>query len=85
MLVRLKQLKFFDPPSINILRDVRQCTDIRINHCMFFMNGLAPCLPKPQTAADSALNGMIFYSKLQTEDGHWSGDYGGPLFLMADW
>eukprot|EP00731_Ephydatia_muelleri_P019564 Em0012g389a len=83
MLVRLKQLKFFDPPSINILRDVRQCTDIRINHCMFFMNGLAPCLPKPQTAADSALNGMIFYSKLQTEDGHWSGDYGGPLFLMA--
>eukprot|EP00731_Ephydatia_muelleri_P008296 Em0004g634a len=47
------------------------------------LNGLAPCLPKPQTAADSALNGMIFYSKLQTEDGHWSGDYGGPLFLMA--
>ncbi|XP_072022420.1 lanosterol synthase-like [Amphiura filiformis] len=25
---------------------------------------------------------MAFYSKLQTEDGHWAGDYGGPLFLM---
>ena len=25
---------------------------------------------------------MSFYSKLQTEDGHWAGDYGGPLFLM---
>ena len=46
-------------------------------------NGLAPCLPKPRTAADSAMNGMLFYSKLQAEDGHWSGDYGGPLFLMA--
>ena len=23
-----------------------------------------------------------FYSMLQTDDGHWSGDYGGPLFLM---
>lgn len=26
---------------------------------------------------------MLFYSKLQSEDGHWTGDYGGPLFLMA--
>ena len=26
---------------------------------------------------------MTFYSKLQAEDGHWTGDYGGPLFLMA--
>lgn len=26
---------------------------------------------------------MLFYSKLQAEDGHWTGDYGGPLFLMA--
>nr|DBA19921.1 TPA: hypothetical protein GDO54_015677 [Pyxicephalus adspersus] len=25
---------------------------------------------------------MTFYSALQAEDGHWTGDYGGPLFLM---
>lgn len=25
---------------------------------------------------------MQFYSTLQTEDGHWANDYGGPLFLM---
>ncbi|CAL8266216.1 unnamed protein product [Lota lota] len=25
---------------------------------------------------------MGFYSLLQAEDGHWTGDYGGPLFLL---
>lgn len=30
----------------------------------------------------SLRNAMKFYSKLQTEDGHWSDDYGGPMFLM---
>ncbi|KAK4391922.1 Cycloartenol synthase 2 [Sesamum angolense] len=25
---------------------------------------------------------MRFYSSLQAEDGHWPGDYGGPLFLL---
>uniref|UniRef100_A0A673HM93 Terpene cyclase/mutase family member n=1 Tax=Sinocyclocheilus rhinocerous TaxID=307959 RepID=A0A673HM93_9TELE len=25
---------------------------------------------------------MDFYSRLQAEDGHWAGDYGGPLFLL---
>lgn len=24
----------------------------------------------------------LFYSTLQAEDGHWAGDYGGPMFLM---
>lgn len=28
------------------------------------------------------MKGMKFYSRLQTEDGHWAGDYGGPLFLL---
>lgn len=25
---------------------------------------------------------MRFYATLQAEDGHWAGDYGGPLFLL---
>lgn len=25
---------------------------------------------------------MRFYAALQAEDGHWAGDYGGPLFLL---
>lgn len=27
-------------------------------------------------------DGMSFYQKLQQPDGHWPGDYGGPMFLM---
>ncbi|XP_068090221.1 lanosterol synthase [Hyperolius riggenbachi] len=43
---------------------------------------LLPDLPKARTAQDGSDNGMSFYSALQAEDGHWAGDYGGPLFLM---
>lgn len=39
-------------------------------------------LPKADTAHEGALNGMTFYMGLQAEDGHWAGDYGGPLFLL---
>ncbi|XP_036098775.1 lanosterol synthase isoform X3 [Molossus molossus] len=39
-------------------------------------------LPKAHTAHEGALNGMTFYMGLQAEDGHWAGDYGGPLFLL---
>ena len=42
----------------------------------------APPLPRATTAQAAAHNAMQFYSKLQAEDGHWAGDYGGPLFLM---
>ncbi|KAF6738680.1 Lanosterol synthase [Oryzias melastigma] len=38
--------------------------------------------PAALTASDAALKGMHFYSLLQAEDGHWGGDYGGPLFLL---
>ncbi|XP_068602497.1 lanosterol synthase [Brachionichthys hirsutus] len=41
-----------------------------------------PGSPAVHTAADAALKGMDFYSRLQAEDGHWAGDYGGPLFLL---
>lgn len=33
----------------------------------------------PQTALDDAIK---YYSQLQTDDGHWAGDYGGPMFLL---
>ncbi|XP_003798191.1 lanosterol synthase isoform X1 [Otolemur garnettii] len=39
-------------------------------------------LPKAHTSHEGALNGMTFYVGLQAEDGHWAGDYGGPLFLL---
>jgi squalene/oxidosqualene cyclase-like protein len=37
---------------------------------------------KPKTAKEAAHKGMSFFQMLQTEDGHWAGDYGGPMFLM---
>ena len=36
----------------------------------------------PQTALEAARKAGHFYSMLQTEDGHWAGDYGGPHFLL---
>ncbi|KAI8968238.1 terpenoid cyclases/protein prenyltransferase alpha-alpha toroid [Mycotypha africana] len=41
-----------------------------------------PELPKPKTPLESARNGFEFYRRLQTEDGHWGGEYGGPMFLI---
>ncbi|KAM9850438.1 lanosterol synthase [Aulostomus maculatus] len=38
--------------------------------------------PPAHSAVDAALKGMRFYTHLQAEDGHWAGDYGGPLFLL---
>ncbi len=29
------------------------------------------------------MNGFNFFCQLQTEDGHWAGEYGGPMFLLA--
>ena len=37
---------------------------------------------KPKTAKEAARKAIQFYGMLQTEDGHWAGDYGGPHFLM---
>ncbi|XP_067952053.1 lanosterol synthase-like [Watersipora subatra] len=45
-------------------------------------DSLAPVLPVPKTAKAASYNALKFYSALQAEDGHWAGDYGGPLFLM---
>ncbi|KAI9342708.1 terpenoid cyclases/protein prenyltransferase alpha-alpha toroid [Pilaira anomala] len=41
-----------------------------------------PDLEKPTTPLESARNGFEFYRRLQTEDGHWGGEYGGPMFLI---
>ncbi|XP_072300240.1 lanosterol synthase [Eucyclogobius newberryi] len=43
---------------------------------------LVPASAPARSALDSALKGMNFYKVLQAEDGHWAGDYGGPLFLL---
>lgn len=34
------------------------------------------------TVEASLRNGISFFESLQCDDGHWPGDYGGPMFLM---
>lgn len=34
------------------------------------------------TVSTSLRNGLSFYESLQASDGHWPGDYGGPMFLL---
>lgn len=38
--------------------------------------------PDAQKVVDALIKGMNYYSYLQSDDGHWPGDYGGPLFLL---
>ncbi|BGP56660.1 Lanosterol synthase (Oxidosqualene--lanosterol cyclase) [Rhodotorula sphaerocarpa] len=39
--------------------------------------------PKPaQTPFGAAQKGFEFYKRLQSADGHWAGEYGGPMFLL---
>ena len=38
--------------------------------------------PTAATTDAAMRNAMSFYETLQDDDGHWPGDYGGPMFLM---
>ncbi len=35
-----------------------------------------------QSLIDAIINGIHYFSQLQSDEGHWPGDYGGPLFLL---
>jgi lanosterol synthase len=39
-------------------------------------------LKAPKNAYEAAFNGAKFLSRLQTQDGHFAGMYGGPMFLI---
>lgn len=42
-----------------------------------------PSLPRATTASEAAENGYRYYSTVvQSSDGHYAGEYGGPLFLL---
>lgn len=35
-----------------------------------------------ETVETTLKRGVDFYSTIQASDGHWAGDYGGPMFLL---
>lgn len=40
-------------------------------------------MPSPaKDALSSARNGLQYLKHLQSDDGHWAGEYGGPMFLL---
>ena len=39
-------------------------------------------LPKPTNPLESATNGLLFYKQLLSDEGHFAGEYGGPMFLI---
>lgn len=44
----------------------------------------SPALEDPKgDPFKAAKNGYDFFKQLQSEDGHWSAEYGGPLFLVC--
>ncbi len=47
-------------------------------------SGARPNQPKieDQNIVESLINGVNYFSSLQSEEGHWPGDYGGPMFLL---
>eukprot|EP00055_Hartaetosiga_balthica_P006445 m.20203 g.20203 ORF g.20203 m.20203 type:complete len:722 (-) comp5225_c0_seq1:126-2291(-) len=51
-------------------------------HCGLPIKDACPDFPPPTSAKESLRNGLEFFSTLQTDDGHWAGDYGGPMFLL---
>lgn len=44
-------------------------------------NKASSSLLEPAVTA-TVRNGISFYESLQADDGHWPGDYGGPMFLL---
>jgi hypothetical protein len=41
-----------------------------------------PSEAKATTSKEAVRKAVAFYQQIQADDGHWAGDYGGPLFLL---
>ena len=55
------------------------------SHLSPYLTDLAkglPDLPPAKTPLESARKGYEYYKHLQAHDGHWPGEYGGPMFLI---
>lgn len=48
---------------------------------MLHLQGVPESAPA-KDALSAARKGYEFYKHIQCEDGHWAGEYGGPMFLL---
>ncbi|KAJ7493448.1 terpenoid cyclases/protein prenyltransferase alpha-alpha toroid [Mycena galericulata] len=67
------------------LKTDEECAEWPQNSVDKFWLGLDlnyPPLSPAKDALAAARNGYRFYKTLQSHDGHWPGEYGGPMFLL---
>ncbi|MCO5569943.1 hypothetical protein L7F22_023657 [Adiantum nelumboides] len=73
------------------LQDFDRCNEL--GFLQYAKSNPLPRLPDPVKVKDQSelteenveatlKRGVLFYSTIQAEDGHWPGDYGGPMILM---
>lgn len=55
---------------------------IQANSSRYSGNTPKAKMPQDQRLIDGIINGIHHFSQLQSGEGHWAGDYGGPLFLL---
>ncbi|MGY6275426.1 terpene cyclase/mutase family protein [Methylomonas sp. MgM2] len=70
--------------SINPNSGDKVFRNVAINQKFQAFNAQIPRTENPdnQKVIDTLIKGINYFSYLQQEDGHWPGDYGGPLFLL---
>ena len=59
-----------------------QCAKLMAKQTHKPPKGPVPEQPDEARVAEHLKGGIGFYEFLQQEDGHWPGDYGGPMFLF---
>ncbi len=70
------------PDDPKVLADWPQSLEDKYWLGIPFSEKEAGALPRPTNPLDAARNGFSFYKKIQSSDGHWAGEYGGPMFLL---
>uniref|UniRef100_A0A4W3JF24 Terpene cyclase/mutase family member n=1 Tax=Callorhinchus milii TaxID=7868 RepID=A0A4W3JF24_CALMI len=63
-------------------RDARPQTMLELHSLGLDTSRFVGISAAARSAQEAVLKGLRFYAPLQAEDGHWAGDYGGPLFLL---
>jgi cycloartenol synthase len=73
-----EETEFEFNPSKNVNSGDKVIRHIRLDK----WKGPKPSKNTPKTASEAVEKATSFYQMLQCDDGHWPGDYGGPMFLM---
>jgi len=71
-----------DPPAFEPSSNCNSSDILFRKQQLAAWKGPKPSKATPTTSSDACRKGIEFYQMLQCDDGHFAGDYGGPMFLM---